>query len=140
MSNSTNIQKAVNNFKALIEDSIKEGGEEAKQAMIRSSRPILNLHEAVKSELIKAGVAKDFIFPPLNSRTPELKLAGSRKQKNQDVCIVPNHKKAEEILKEGLLQDVVDEFGEKFTERTIAINVRSQISSIQKNFDTLACL
>jgi hypothetical protein len=137
MPNSISIQKAVNNFKALIEDSIREGGEEAKQAMIRSSRPILNLHEAVKSELIKAGVAKDFIFPPLNSRTPELKLAGSRKQKNQDVCIVPNHKKAEEILEEGLLQDVVDEFGEKFTERTIAINVRSQISSIQKNFDTL---
>jgi len=137
MPNSINIQKAVNNFKTLIEGSIKKGGEEAKQAMIRSSRPILNLHEAVKSELIKAGVAKDFIFPPLNSRTPELKLAGSRKRKNQDVCVVPNHKKAEQILEEGLLQDVVDEFGEKFTERTISINVRSQISSIQKNFDTL---
>ena len=137
MPNSISIQKAVNNFKTLIEDSIKEGGEEAKQAMIRSSRPILNLHEAVKSELIKEGVAKDFIFPPLNYRTPELKLAGSRKQKNQDVCIVPSHKKAKEILKEGLLQDIVDEFGEKFTERTISINVRSQISSIQKNFDTL---
>ena len=137
MSNSISIQKAVNNFKTLIEDSIKKGGEEAKQAMIRSSRPILNLHEAVKSELIKARVSKDFIFPPLNSRTPELKLAGSRKQKNQDVCVVPNHKKAEQILEEGLLQDVVDEFGEKFTERTISINVRSQISSIQKNFDTL---
>jgi len=98
MPNLISIQRAVNNFKTLIEDSIKEGGEDAKQAMIRSSRPILNLHEAVKSELIKAGVAKDFIFPPLNSRTPELKLAGSRKQKNQDVCIVPDHKKAEEIL------------------------------------------
>ncbi len=35
------------------------------------------------------------------------------------------------------MQDVVDEYGEKFTERTISINVRSQISSIQKNFDTL---
>ncbi len=137
MPNSISIQKAVNNFKTLIEAAIIEGGEEAKQAMIRSSRPILNLHEAVKSELIKAGVAKDFIFPPLNSRTPELKLAGSRKQKNQDVCVVPDHKKAEEILKEGLLQDVVDEFGERFTESTIAINIRSQISSIQKNFDTL---
>ncbi len=137
MPNLVSIQKAVNNFKALIQDSIEGGGEDAKQAMIRSSRPILNLHEAVKSELLKACVAKDLIFPPLNSRTPELKLAGSRKQKKQDVCIVPNHKKAEEILKEGLLQDVVDEFGQKFTERTIAINVRSQISSIQKNFDTL---
>lgn len=137
MANSINIQKAVDNFKTLIEDSIISGGEVAKQAMIRSSRPILNLHEAIKSELIKAGVSEDFIFPPLDSRTPELKLAGSRKQKNQDVCIVPDHDKSKEILAEGLLQDVVDEFGEKFTERTISINVRSQISSIQKNFDTL---
>lgn len=76
-----NIQKAINNFKALIENSIVENGVKGKEAMIRSSRPILNLHEAVKVELIKAGVDKDLIFPPLNSRTPELKLAGSRKQK-----------------------------------------------------------
>ena len=137
MPNLISIQEAVNNFKALIEESILEGGEDAKQAMIRSSRPILNLHEAVKSALINEGVNEEFIFPPLNARTPELKLAGSRKQKNQDVCVVPDHEKAEEILAEGLLQDVVDEFGEKFTESTISINVRSQISSIQKNFDTL---
>lgn len=135
--NLINMQKAVSNFKELIENSILTGGEKGKEAMIRSSRPILNLHEAVKSALIKAGIEQDLIFPPANSRTPELKLAGSRKQKNQDICVVPTHKKAQEILKEGLLQDVVDEYGEKFTERTIAINVRSQISSIQKNFDTL---
>jgi hypothetical protein len=137
MANSISIQEAVDNFKALIEGSILVGGEVAKQAMIRSSKPILNIHEAVKSELIKAGVPEGFIFPPLDSRTPELKLAGSRKQKNQDICVVPDHDKSKEILAEGLLQDVVDEFGEKFTERTISINVRSQISSIQKNFDTL---
>ncbi len=69
MPNSISIQRALNNFKTVIEDSIKEGGEEARQAMIRSSRPILNLHEAVKSELIKAGIAKEFIFPSLNART-----------------------------------------------------------------------
>ncbi len=137
MPNLINIQEAVNNFKTLIENAILKGGEEAKHAIIRSSRPILNLHEAVKSELVKYGVSEDFIFPPLNSRRPELKLAGSRKQKNQDVCVVPDHKKSDEILKEGLLQDVVDKFGERFTERTITINIRSQISSIQKNFDTL---
>ena len=132
-----NIQKAIDNFKELIETSIIEKGAPGKEAMIRSSRPILNIHEAVKIELIEAGVNEELIFPPLNYRAPELKLAGSRKQKNQDVCIVSNLDKAEEILEEGLLQDVVDEYGEKFTERTISINVRSQISSIQKNFDTL---
>jgi hypothetical protein len=132
-----NIQKAIDNFKRLIETSIIENGVKGKEAMIRSSRPILNIHEAVKLELIEAGINEDLIFPPLNSRTPELKLAGSRKQKNQDVCVISNLDKREEILKEGLLQDVVDEYGEKFTERTISINIRSQISSIQKNFDTL---
>lgn len=132
-----NIQKAIERFKELIDSSILEGGAKGKEAMIRSSRPILNIHEAVKKELIEAGVKEELIFPPLNSRSPELKLAGSRKQKNQDVCMVSNLGKAEEIMQEGLLQDVVDEYGEKFTERTIAINVRSQISSIQKNFDTL---
>jgi hypothetical protein len=131
------IQKAIENFKELIEASIIENGAKGKEAMIRSSRPILNIHEAVKVELVEAGINEDLIFPPLNSRTPELKLAGSRKQKNQDVCVVSNLDKAEEILEEGLLQNVVDEYGEKFTERTISINIRSQISSIQKNFDTL---
>ena len=132
-----NIKEAINNFQSLINNSIIDGGVKGKEAMIRSSRPILNLHEVVKSELINAGIDKDLIFPPINRRTPELKLAGSRKQKNQDVCIVSNHDKAEEILQEGLLQDVVDKYGVQFTERTISINVRSQISSIQKNFDTL---
>lgn len=73
------IQEALNNFKELIDNSIVEGGDTGKEAMIRSSRPILNLHEAVKSELVKAGIDEHLIFPPLNSRTPELKLAGSRK-------------------------------------------------------------
>ena len=43
------IQEAVNNFKELIEGSIIEGGNKAKTSMIRSSRPILNIHEAVKN-------------------------------------------------------------------------------------------
>lgn len=132
-----NIQKAVNSFKELIETSIIEDGAKGKEAMIRSSRPILNIHEAVKAELIEAGINSDLIFPPLNCRTPELKLAGSQKQKDQDICVISNLDKVEEILQEGLLQDVVDKFGEKFTEKTISINVRSQISSTQKNFDTL---
>lgn len=132
-----NIQKAIDSFKELIETSILIGGEKGKKAMICSSRPILNLHEAVKIELINAGIEQKQLFPPLDNRKPELKLAGSRKQKNQDVCVIPLFEKIQEILQEGLLDNVVDEYGEKFTEHTIAINIRSQISSIQKNFDTL---
>ncbi len=62
------VEKAVNNFKNLINSSIIEGGNKAKTAMIRSSRPILNIHEAVKYELIKRGIDKELFFPPLNKR------------------------------------------------------------------------
>lgn len=132
------IQQAIDSFKDLIESSIKSGGNEEKTAMIRSSKPILNIHEAVKHQLIANGVSIHLIFPPLGQRSPEIKLAGSLKQKNQDVCVKPNDIQANvEILTDGLLQGVSDAYGEEFTKRTLSINVRSQISSISKNFDTL---
>lgn len=132
------IQQAVKNFKVLIESSVVEGGNEAKTAMIRSSRPILNIHEAVKAQLIAYGVNKNLIYPPLNYRQPELKLAGSLKQKDQDICVIPNNVSQQtELLKAGLLNGTEDQYGEEFTKKTLTINVRSQISSIQKNFDTL---
>jgi len=132
------IQQAVDNFKELIESSVYEGGNKSKTAMIRSSRPILNIHEAVKSQLILAGVNPKLIFPPLTDRKPELKLAGGLKQKDQDICIIPNNvNQKSEILTKGLLMGVEDVYGEEFTKKTLTINVRSQISSIQKNFDTL---
>jgi hypothetical protein len=132
------IQQAIGSFKSLIESSIKTGGNESKTAMIRSSRPILNIHEAVKHQLLENKVNSDLIFPPVGQRSPEIKLAGSLKQKNQDVCVKPNDiNPAVEILNEGLLKGVSDAYGEDFTRRTLSINVRSQISSISKNFDTL---
>ena len=132
------IEQAVVNFKELIEGSILEGGTAGKQAMIRSSKPINNIHEAVKSELINNGIPKHRIFPPLGETTPELKLAGFIKQKYQDVCVAPDGKDAsEEVLTEGLLQEATDYYGMEYTERTISINIRSQISSLAKNFDTL---
>ncbi len=132
------IQKAVENFRELIEGSIIEGGNNAKTAMIRSSKPVLNIHEAVKTQLIENGVNPDLIHPPLGHRSPELKLAGSIKQKNQDICITPNDTEAIiKILGIGLLEGIEDAYGDEFTKKTLTINVRSQISSIQKNFDTL---
>lgn len=132
------IQQAINNFKLLIEQSVIDGGNEGKTAMIRSSRPILNIHEAVKTQLVSKGVNPQLIHPPLTQRKPELKLAGSLKQKDQDVCVTPNDEtKVKQILTDGLLAGTEDVYGGTFTEKTLAINVRSQISSIQKNFDTL---
>lgn len=132
------IENAVEAFKNLIDSSIKEGGNKGKTAMIRSSRPILNIHEAVKTQLVIHGVDQNLIYPPIGARTPELKIAGFLKQKDQDICTVPNNlQKQSETLTEGLLKGVKDEYGEEFTKNTLSINVRSQISSIQKNFDTL---
>jgi hypothetical protein len=138
MQNLISIQEAVNNFQALIEDSIRQGGIEAKEAMIRSSRPINYIHEAVKSALISTGIEKQRIFPPLGASSPEMKLAGFLKHKHQDVCVAPDGYLPEhEILQEGLLQESADYYGKAYTERVISINVRSQMSSLAKNFDTL---
>lgn len=132
------IQQAIDSFKDLIESAIISGGNEEKTAMIRSSKPILNIHEAVKHQLVANGVSLELIFPPLGQRSPEIKIAGSLKQKNQDVCVKPNDIEPNaEILTNGLLKGVSDAYGEEFTKRTLSINVRSQISSISKNFDTL---
>lgn len=132
------IQQAVDNFKELIETSIREGGIKAKEAIIRSSKPINNIHEAVKSDLIRKGISADRIYPPLGETKPELKLAGFIKQKNQDVCVSPEgYIPEEEMMTEGILREATDYYGKDYTERTISINIRSQMSSLAKNFDTL---
>ncbi|PIY09017.1 MAG: hypothetical protein COZ18_09160 [Flexibacter sp. CG_4_10_14_3_um_filter_32_15] len=78
------IERPVLNFKNLIENAILKGGNKAKTAIIRSSLPILNVHEAVKTQLIQNGINANLIHPPLDKQTPELKLAGFLKQKDQD--------------------------------------------------------
>jgi len=138
MVNLISIQEAVDNFKTLIEESIREGGIDAKEAMIRSSKPINQIHEAVKSSLIAAGIERFQIAPRLGTSSPELKLAGFIKQKYQDVCVAPKGwTPVNEIMQEGLLQEEADYYGKEYTERVLSINVRSQISSLAKNFDTL---
>jgi hypothetical protein len=138
MANLITIQQAVDNFKKLIETSIIEGGIKAKEAMIRSSRPINNIHEAVKSDFIRSGISEHRIHPPLGESKPELKLAGFIKQKNQDVCVSPEGYIPEsEMMTEGILREATDYYGKDYTERTISVNIRSQMSSLAKNFDTL---
>lgn len=138
MTNLITIEHAVEGFKYLIESSILEGGIKAKEAMIRSSRPINNIHEAVKSELIRKGIPPRRIYPKLGETKPELKLAGFIKQKNQDVCVIPEDQlPVSEVMTEGILREETDYYGKEYTEKTISINIRSQMSSLAKNFDTL---
>jgi hypothetical protein len=138
MTNLITVQQAVDGFKELIETSILEGGIKAKEAMIRSSRPINFIHEAVKADFIREGVSPDKIHPPLGGSKPELKLAGFIKQKHQDVCVTPQgYTPKSETMTEGILREATDYYGKNFTERIISVNVRSQMSSLAKNFDTL---
>jgi hypothetical protein len=132
------LQKALQEFKRLIERAIQEGGEQGKNNLIRSQKPIKLLHESIKAELLRNGIPKELIKPALGESNGELALAGFLKRKNQDICVVPENREPHwEVLTNGLLIGQRDEFGKDYTERTLSINVRSQLSSLSKNFDTM---
>lgn len=133
------IDEAVARIKYLIEKSIVDGGVEAKNNLIRTQEPICILHDAAKASFIRLGVNPDYINPPYGEHTGELKLAGFFKCKDQDICILPNNVSAEEeiLLFDGILKGKNDPFGFDLTQKILSVNVRSQLSSTAKNFDTL---
>lgn len=133
------IQEAVNQFKELIERSIVDGGESKKTSAIRSQKPINIIHDAVKAEFIRHRVKPECISPLYGHSDPELSLSGFFKSKDQDICIKPlNIPEQEEILNfDGILKGKRDPYGFDLTEKILSVNVRSQLSSISKNFDTL---
>lgn len=127
-------------FKEMIEDSIISGGVKGKESMIRSSQLINLIHDAVKYELIQRGVSESQIFPHFGETKPEVKLAGFLKQKDQDVCVVPrNIAKSPLTIDWGPMafQRKKDPYGFDYSNNTLVINVRSQMSSLAKNSDTL---
>lgn len=127
-------------FKNMIEQSIIDGGAKGKESVIRSSALINLVHDAVKNEFINKGVNPNNIFPPFEEKKPELKVAGFLKQKDQDICVVPSHiKKTPTIINWGPLafENKRDPYGFEYTTNTLVVNVRSQMSSLAKNSDTL---
>ena len=143
------IQQAVKNIKTMIENAIIRGdvdrngaridGCQAKNNVIRSQAPICQLHDAVKSSLIDLEVNPDYVKPPFLSHEGEIKVFGRLKAKDQDVCVLPNDvNQVRQMLSfDGLLHGKMDPLGLRLTERILSINVRSQLSSGSKNFDTL---
>lgn len=133
------IQATVNQIKAQIENAILTGGVQAKNNLIRTQGPISLLHDAVKAAFIGEGVNPSLIAPQYGTHAGEMKLAGLFKSKDQDICIMPNnHFPQQEIINtEGILKGTTDPYGKIFTEHILSVNVRSQLSSIVKNFDTL---
>ncbi len=135
-----NIDTQLLEFKKMIESSIVKGGVNGKESAIRSSVLINLIHDAVKSEFIKKGINPNNIYPPYGASKPELKLAGFLKQKDQDVCIIPSGiREVPTTIKWGPLafEGKVDPYGMEFSTNTLVINVRSQMSSLAKNTDTL---
>lgn len=138
MPDSVEIQDALTEIKKSMEKAIIRGGEKEKTALIRSQKLIKLIHDAVKSEFIKAGVNSENIKPKIGVSEGELKLAGFFKKKDQDICIIPNNiEEKEEISDSGLLLGEKDRYGKEYTEHIISVNIRSQLSSLAKNFDTL---
>ncbi len=143
------LQEAVLQIKGLIESAIINGavdrdgnpinGCDAKNNIIRTQIPICLLHDAVKSAFIREGVNPNRILPPLGQHQGELKVYGFIKAKNQDVCFLPNnaHRRTETLSFDGILRGEIDSLGYDYTERVLSVNVRSQLSSVAKNFDTL---
>ncbi len=117
-----------------------ENGLIAKESFIRSSKLIGLLHETVKHNLIEHGVYPRNIFPPFGFSNPEIKLAGFLKQKDQDITVVPRNiepKKTEITWGPLSYEGIFDNYGLEYTRRSLVINVRSQLSSLAKNADTL---
>lgn len=139
MANYITIDTAIVRIKKMIEDSILKGGETAKNNLIRSQKPINLLHDATKATFIKLGVKPEYIHPPYETHNGELKLAGFFKFKDQDVCLrSSNLQSTPEVLAfDGILKGKQDIYGQELTEKILSVNVRSQLSSLAKNFDTL---
>src|SRR5579862_3525283 len=144
------LQAAINGMKQALESAIATAtfngktyadGQTAKEALIRSQGLILPIHEVVKRSLaeeLQMRQRRFTIYPAIGASAPELKISGFIKAKDQDVVVLFDADKAvpEEIL-DGPLAGEQDEVGRQQSERSIVIGVRSQMSSVAKNFDTL---
>jgi len=130
---------ALNSLKQLFESVIIESGSSGIKSLITSSRIINMLHEVVKAELVENGVNPNLINPPIGFSSPEVRLAGFLKFKKQDVCVFPNHIHPirETLNFNGLHTGKHDEYGELFSEHILTINLRSQLSSLANNIDTM---
>ena len=116
-------------------------GLDAKTALIRSENLIQRIHEVAKQgihdELAHRSI-RHKLYPPLREKSPEINIWGLLKKKKQDlVVLVGELAPRPEEIQEGPLKGQVDEFGREATNSSIVIGIRSQLSSVAKNFDTL---
>lgn len=128
------IDIALLQMKTEFESAILENGATAQTGLIRSQKLINILHNQVKEEFINLGVPACTIYPPLGDNNPEIKISGLLKAKNQDICIIPNTVSQSQIIINRTKAELIDNNN---IETVISINIRSQLSSLAKNIDTL---
>ncbi|MFA4922761.1 MAG: hypothetical protein WC557_01040 [Ignavibacteriaceae bacterium] len=139
MANLINLSDCLEQIKTLFENAIRVNGDAGKKNVINSKHVINILHEVVKSSLVENGINPGLINPRLGETRGEVKLAGFVKLKTQDICVFPNHitPTSEKLNFHGLHYGKTDGFGELFSEHILTINLRSQLSALSANIDTM---
>ena len=119
----------------------RSDGLEAKTSFIRSYQLIMPIHEVVKESLgneLSSQGRRFTIHPPMGETSPELRFMGFLKGKDQDVAVLfDDDEPTPEKIAEGPLAGLEDPVGEDVSRRSLVIGVRSQMSSVNNNFDTL---
>lgn len=152
---SITMDDALLQFKTGIENAIVTGGGRAKISLIRSQNGIKLIHNAIKTELVNLGIHPSLINPskkqlkrainptayskPYKLYDKERKLAGYIKTKDQDISIIPSNIPIHPttLSYPTNLNGYYDLYGDLLTESILTINVRSQLSSTNKNYDTM---
>jgi len=140
IANPITLSEALQIIKFAVEDVIEFSGSIGKTSLITSQQLINLLHEVVKATLVLEGVNPNLLNPRIGQSQGEKTLAGFLKFKKQDVCVFPSNKnpKEEQIDFNGLYNTGTTEpFGELFSEHILSINLRSQLSSLSANIDTM---
>lgn len=136
MSDEASIDSVALRIKRMYEKAIKKGGRDEVHSLIRSKKLIDCIHEFIKHELIIQGVDPSKIIPPIGQTKPEVKMSGFLKRKDQDISVLSETPR-EEVIEDGVLIGEKDIVGKNIMNKSISINIRSQLSSLGKNFDTL---
>ncbi len=145
----TLLKDAVSNFQDALFSAITtatyngvqyDDGQKAKEALIRSQSLIMRIHESTKVSVLST-LQQSFgdnwiVYPPVGANSPELKIFGLLKGKNQDLVFLKDSL-VPSTFRDGPNIGVIDTVGEQATNTSIVIGVRSQMSSVDKNFDTL---
>lgn len=138
--NPLTLSESLEIIKLAIEDVIRSAGSVGKTSLIASQQIVNLLHETVKSAFVLEGVNPTLLKPNIGIANPEITLAGFLKFKKQDVCVFPNNlqPRIEALDFNGLFNTGVTEpYGELFTEHILSVNVRTQLSSLGNNVDTM---